>query len=168
MTLTDHAHPVPLSPKPPQLRFDPRLQRSGRNPPSGPGQAVGRGRGHALVAGVAGGLPAEGGEAGWVGGVTLCYLGKAGCCSRSPSHPTSESSDRKRREQDDETANRDRGTRRERVRGSVPGGGCHQPGKFRGRSPVEPRRSLGPLLRNRFHRGNREAPAITVSFAPAH
>jgi len=35
-------------------------------------------RGHGFVAGVAGGLPAEGGKAGGVEGHTLCYLGKAG------------------------------------------------------------------------------------------
>lgn len=52
---------------PPRLRFDPGFQRSGRHPAHGPGEAVGCGRGHGVVAGVAGGLPAEGGEAGWVG-----------------------------------------------------------------------------------------------------
>ena len=55
------------------LDFDSILVFSdpGRDSPDGPGEAVGCGRGHALVAGVAGGLPAEGGEAGWVGGDPL-------------------------------------------------------------------------------------------------
>ena len=69
-------------------------------------------------------------------------------CSVSLKQPTSESSDRNWREQDEKTADRDCGTRRERVCGSVPGGGCRQPRRFRDRSAVEPRRGLGPFLRD--------------------
>ena len=49
----DHDHPVSLSPRPPRLRLDSGLQRSSRNPPDGPGEALGCGRGHGFVAGVA-------------------------------------------------------------------------------------------------------------------
>ena len=47
-----HDHPVSLPPHSPGFRFDSGVQRSGRDTSDGPGEALGCGGGHGLVAGV--------------------------------------------------------------------------------------------------------------------